>query len=115
MPKMSKTIHIEASVEQFLNACSLTELHEIDALLMGAIKRASQKKLKESRTPRPHQQWMMTEVSFLRENYNKLTIKELCAHLKRSRYNIVYMAAKLGLKKEKKFFQMHKRKEISHE
>jgi hypothetical protein len=33
MPKLSKSFHLEITVEQFLNACSASELKELDLLL----------------------------------------------------------------------------------
>ncbi|GHB44562.1 hypothetical protein [Mongoliitalea lutea] len=40
MPKINKQFHLEVTVEQFLNACSLIELQELDLLLDTHLKRA---------------------------------------------------------------------------
>ena len=40
MPKLNKSFHLEITVEQFLNACSLLELREIDLLIGDYLKRA---------------------------------------------------------------------------
>jgi hypothetical protein len=40
MPKLSKSFHLEITVEQFLNACSLLELQEVDLLIGEYLKRA---------------------------------------------------------------------------
>jgi len=35
MPKTTRTLHIEITVEQFLNACSPLELREVDMLIQS--------------------------------------------------------------------------------
>lgn len=40
MPKLSKSFHLEITVEQFLNACSLLELQEVDLRLDSYLKKA---------------------------------------------------------------------------
>lgn len=40
MPKLNKSFHLEITVEQFLNACSLLELQEVDLLIGDYLKRA---------------------------------------------------------------------------
>jgi hypothetical protein len=49
MPKLSKSFHLEITVEQFLSACSLLELQEIDLLIGAYLQRA------ERRSPAPFQ------------------------------------------------------------
>lgn len=43
MPKLSKQFHLEVTVEQFLEACSMVELQEVSLLLDGYIQRAEQR------------------------------------------------------------------------
>lgn len=40
MPKLQKQFHLELTVEQFLNACSLLELQELDLRLDSYLKKA---------------------------------------------------------------------------
>lgn len=40
MPRLSKSFHLEITVEQFLNACSLLELQEVDLLIEQYLKKA---------------------------------------------------------------------------
>lgn len=39
MPKLEKLFTLEVTVEQFLRACSETELQEVDLLLAGELRR----------------------------------------------------------------------------
>jgi hypothetical protein len=48
MPKLNKSFHLEISVEQFLNACSLLELREVELLLDTHIRRAEEKQLRKA-------------------------------------------------------------------
>lgn len=55
MPKIQKQFHLELTVEQFLNACSLLELQEVNLLLDGYLKKAEhearRKAYREGRDP----------------------------------------------------------------
>lgn len=48
MPKIQKQFHLELTVEQFLNACSLLELREIDLLIGDYLKRAEHAELRKA-------------------------------------------------------------------
>ena len=48
MPKIQKQFHLEITVEQFLNSCSLLELQELDLLLDGYLKKAQHSAMRES-------------------------------------------------------------------
>ncbi|MFN3758463.1 MAG: hypothetical protein ACK4SF_04530 [Algoriphagus aquaeductus] len=48
MPKINKSFHLEITVEQFLNACSLLELQEVELLLDSHIRRAEERELRKN-------------------------------------------------------------------
>lgn len=70
--------------------------------------------VKNESQPRTYKGWLITEVKFLEENYNKLKVNEICEKLGRNRDSIFYMAQKLGLKKDLKFFSGRKKKGAIH-
>ncbi len=48
MPKINKSFHLEITVEQFLSACSLLELQEVELLLDSHIRRAEERELRKN-------------------------------------------------------------------
>ena len=52
---------------------------------------------------RPIKKWDKTEIDFLRENYNKLTIQEICTKLNRSVDSIFQQVSYLGILKYFRF------------
>ncbi len=48
MPKIQKSFELSVTPEQFLQACSLLELQEVELLLDSHIRRAEEKKLREA-------------------------------------------------------------------
>lgn len=56
--------------------------------------------------------WEKEEIYFLKENYSKLTNKEIQSKIKRSRKGIIFMASKLGLRKSKETNSRAKKKLI---
>lgn len=63
----------------------------------------------DSKVPRSYNGWTTLQVKFLEENYNFLTVEQIGKALNRNRDSIFYMAQKLGLKKDKKFFSRRKK------